>query len=764
MKQCILILLNLISYSFQINGQCLKAVVIDDSNEPLAFANIYLKQDNNVILETMSDLQGHFDLCPENKDMMLLVIEYIGKIMLEETIDFSKLDTEEIQHFVLLDDPNLTILACPTITYNRTFEDSNVEFKRKEFELMAGAYEDPARLILKYPGYAISNDQANGIINMGMAPAFTKWSLNGIEIVNPNHLSNAGTLSDLSSASAGGVNALSGNIMERFSYLSNPIGSAYANALAAFADVRTEEEQQNYLSLGLLGMETGWKFGIREKGPTLNVNYRYSFVGLLSALGVDFGGESIAFQDLFIQSYLMPSGSNHQFSFHYLFGTNKNDHQAITEEIESTVFKDISEIQFDGRLHLLGMHYEWKDYFGLNDLNFHVSYSFKDDNREAQISAPFIDSYPGFYNYSILEEKVLQAKLNSTFNIGKAVFDGGIVYTYLAQNQTLQKNIIQAFAMDEKMHQARAYFQFDLADYQNYSSSIGVNILHDRFTDESLLEPYFDYKKYLSPSVFARLGFSKNSQSPFLNHIAMAGENQVKRMKSHAFHIQMAHIFGVGFNLIGNFLYDIPEAQTLFYHGYNEFSFEENIDLNYSGKARNFGISTYAQKNFGLHKSLGLQGNFSLLESQYQWENEWFDGKYNVNYTFNFSISKSFGTIYSTGWTGNINIAFHQRGGVYSNLIDLATSEKVYFTQLDFSKPYEDRAKAYQRVDFRVILQKDLRTKFIRKQIISLDIQNLLNKENEGFYYFDHFTEEVRSQAQLGMIPVVSYKLIFGKG
>ncbi|MFN8337850.1 MAG: hypothetical protein U0T36_02405 [Saprospiraceae bacterium] len=46
-----------------------------------------------------------------------------------------------------------------------------------------------------------------------MPPEFSRWQLFGADIVNPNHLANAGTANDLATGNAGGVNALSGSVL-----------------------------------------------------------------------------------------------------------------------------------------------------------------------------------------------------------------------------------------------------------------------------------------------------------------------------------------------------------------------------------------------------------------------------------------------------------------------------------------------------------------------------------------------------------------------
>src|SRR5690606_34493743 len=72
---------------------------------------------------------------------------------------------------------------------------------------------DPARLAMAFPGVANTNDQANNVSVRGNSPAYVQWRMEGVEIVNPNHLSNAGTFSDKPAAVGGGTNILSAQML-----------------------------------------------------------------------------------------------------------------------------------------------------------------------------------------------------------------------------------------------------------------------------------------------------------------------------------------------------------------------------------------------------------------------------------------------------------------------------------------------------------------------------------------------------------------------
>jgi len=58
----------------------------------------------------------------------------------------------------------------------------------------------------------------------------------------------------------------------------------------------------------------------------------------------------------------------------------------------------------------------------------------------------------------------------------------------------------------------------------------------------------------------------------------------------------------------------------------------------------------------------------------------------------------------------------------------------------------------------------DLRISFIKKgkwkNVFSLDIQNVMNRQNDAYYYFDPLKDEIVLQKQLGLIPILSWRVI----
>ncbi len=167
----------------------------------------------------------------------------------------------------------------------------------------AATFYDPARLATTFPGVASANDQANHISIRGHSPNFITWRIDGLDFVNPNHLTNAGTMSDRPSINGGGVSVLSAQMMSDSKLLRGAFPVSYGNALSGIFDIKlrkAEKENWSYtLQGGVLGVEAAIEGPLdKEKKGGFMTNYRYSTIGLLSAAGLDVGDEKINFQDL----------------------------------------------------------------------------------------------------------------------------------------------------------------------------------------------------------------------------------------------------------------------------------------------------------------------------------------------------------------------------------------------------------------------------------------------------------------------------------
>jgi hypothetical protein len=91
------------------------------------------------------------------------------------------------------------------------------------------------------------------------------------------------------------------------------------------------------------------------------------------------------------------------------------------------------------------------------------------------------------------------------------------------------------------------------------------------------------------------------------------------------------------------------------------------------------------------------------------------------------------------------------QGGVYYNS---ATSGRTESPVVNF----EDRLVGYLRFDLRAQWTK---SKERTTRIWAIDLQNVANRENEAFVYYDDFIGDFQTSTQLGLIPVLTYRLEF---
>jgi hypothetical protein len=173
---------------------------------------------------------------------------------------------------------------------------SSRTFSVEETQKFAAAVNDPGRMAISFAG-VVSGDDGNNMISIrGNSPYGLLWKMEGVDIPNPNHYSNA-------ASSGGGISILSAQLLGNSEFFTGAFPAEYGNALSGVFDLRlrkgNNEKREFTFQAGLLGLDIAAEGPIKKgyNGSYL-INYRYSTVGLLGQLGVSFGDEQINFQDL----------------------------------------------------------------------------------------------------------------------------------------------------------------------------------------------------------------------------------------------------------------------------------------------------------------------------------------------------------------------------------------------------------------------------------------------------------------------------------
>ncbi|MEL7221941.1 MAG: TonB-dependent receptor, partial [Bacteroidota bacterium] len=189
-----------------------------------------------------------------------------------------------------------------------------------------------------------------------------------------------------------------------------------------------------------------------------------------------------------------------------------------------------------------------------------------------------------------------------------------------------------------------------------------------------------------------------------------------------------------------------------------------NFDSGYStdslfsdGTGRNYGLEITAEKFFT--DGWYALGTVSLYRSLYTAR----DGverntRYDGRYVFNVLAGKEWTVGKRQVNKLSMNLRLSNAGGNRVSPIDLAASQAEGGTVRDYSRAFETQLPYYFRTDFRIAYRFNKRR---ASSVISLDFQNVTNRENIWRDYYSPGTQEIKQITQLGLIPILNYRLEF---
>ena len=178
--------------------------------------------------------------------------------------------------------------------------------------------------------------------------------------------------------------------------------------------------------------------------------------------------------------------------------------------------------------------------------------------------------------------------------------------------------------------------------------------------------------------------------------------------------------------------------------------------LENTGRGRNYGVEISMERY--------LQNNFylTLSNSVYQSKYTAKDGverntRFNGNYIITLIGGKDFVNVRKSKTYG-INLKTIYAGGLRTTPINFAASQQQGYTVFNEKDAYSLQNPAYFRTDLRVSI------KWNRKNFtstLSLDIQNITNRLNVFSQGYDEEKNEVITNYQTGLLPILNYKIEF---
>ncbi|MFY0625090.1 MAG: carboxypeptidase-like regulatory domain-containing protein [Reichenbachiella sp.] len=698
------------------------------SGEKLLGAAVTLSTDGK---GSVTDEKGNFiisDLSPGLYELTISYLGYLPKVIPEIWVKNGKTsalvvrlkrDPQQLDEVVVSSTPNIAKLSAIRIT-------------EEKINRYAASYNDPSRLAIASSDAMVSNDQNNQISVRGLSPTLNVWRLEGVEIVNPNHLSNAGTFNDQPAATGGGVNIISAQMLDNSEFLVGHMDNSYNNGVAGIFDMNLRNGYNGGHQFTAQASFIGFDFSAegplsKSSNASYLANYRYSFTGLLGLMGVDFGGETIGYQDLSFNVNL-PLKNNASIKVFALGGLSENDFSAKSLE-ESEYEKDRSDILFNGKMGAIGAKYETPLSKNLR-LSLTSVFSMGDDQRE-QTSYTNLEE-PWMMQFHQQKNSLWSNRLHFIFNQTRSMLETGVTfnaYSFDYQNE----NDFQDLSIESSLSQLAPYANWQYALSNMFSLNMGLTYYYISREDQS--ESEIDYRLSLdfeNNNTGASLAFGKYSQVqlPYKSFVSDPYQQN-----------DFFYVFGLmtSYRYIANvqqqFNSTLIKLEGFYYHFPEIVQPQNNND-------------PYAANTYGASLNISSTTQFLYYDIGATVFNSTFgDGNSNP-----FDVQQSYSASFGKKWdfeggeksrTLSVNVKGIYQGGLH---------------QLYDSPEYKSQLNDYARLDFRIQWVKS-KTKTTTSW--SLDIQNITNRQNEAFQYYDSFTGQIETNYQLGLIPVLTYRIEF---
>lgn len=646
-------------------------------------------------------------------------------------------------------------------------------FTIEEVYRLPGTFYDPARLVALLPGVVQTNDQANHLSVRGNTPNANLWRLNGLAIVNPNHTANAGTFYDFPTLSGGGVNAISAQMLGNSGFLAGGLPVEYGYATGGTFDLRlrpgSKTKRKYQAQAGFIGFDLMAEGPIGSSGKTSYlVNGRYSFTGLLADMGVDFGGEEIRFADL--NAHLHHEWDGGEVSLFTIVGASSNVFAGPdSTEQEITRQKELFDIDFESTVQVYGVNAAFQAGGGTVQAAFGTSRVSTDRAQGLPGQRAFLDQSLN-YDY-------LNGNLQYVRTIEKVELRAGI--EFFRQNGTYDNDVERGGGGRLRLFETptiTSYSPFTSYTRTGERSDLALGLrgtLYNGNIDEFVFEPRLNYQlrtglgrltvqaDRISQTSFAQL---LSLDSPFEENFARVSNN---------FSLGYQRTFGsITTRLKGYFEYTGKDYAS----DDGAFLVSANNALELDPFTVATATLTTATRRYGLEleaaggrKTEGwyYRGSLTLLNAETEQRNgNWTKDRYSVDFIAKLTLGRE--------WNGQdkkqrdrvygLNLALIGHGGErYGMLVPprpalIQSPAGLYFAPQDLSSGYINQLNTYFRPDLRLYKTK---TRKKTTTTLALDVQNATNVRNVANVYYDAFLERPNERFQLGIIPVLSYRIVW---
>jgi hypothetical protein len=793
MKKCLFTLLFVtLSWVTFAQTQNIRGRIIDQQSQyPLIGASVYIP-DSEPLIGGSTDAEGYFVLQNVPVGRVALKITYLGykeQYLPNVLVTSGKevvLNVSLEEQIIKTDEVVITAEKDKTQLNNEFATISSRGFSVEETARYAGSRNDPARMASNFAGVSGANDARNDIIIRGNSPSGLLWRFEGIDIPTPNHFGTLGT-------TGGPVGMLNNNVLANSDFMTGAFPAEYGNANAGVFDLQMRKgngnKREHLFQIGFGGVEAGAEGPFSKKSSaSYLINYRYSTLGVFNALGIPIGtGDAVPqYQDISMKIDI-PTQKAGKFTLFGLGGISSIQlHGSKQENPEEDVYGDIySDQDFKSGTGVGGLKHTYffneKTY---SEFTFAASGFYSDfkndsltraDDENRTILDRTFNRRQVFkqWKYSFHEQinKKFNAKNNLRIGLMADIMNVNLTDSSLVYPTPNDFQIERNHKGSATLLQAYTSWQHRFND--KLTLNTGLHYQYFLLNNTSTIEPRAGLKYNINNTQSLNVGFGMHSQlqplQTYYQDTELESGTRIRTNKDLDFTKSMHFVVGYDNAFSDNMRFKVEayyqnitnapvERRSSSFSMLNngaDFGFPEVDSLVNDGTGYNYGLELTLEKFY----SRGYYFLFttSLFDSKYKGSDEVErHTAFNGNYVVNFLLGKEFKVRSKNAFF--IDTKFTIAGGRRITPVNLSASiDKGYEVRYD-EQAFTDQLAAYLRWDvkvgYRINGKKVLQEFFV-------DVQNVTNQDNVLRRQFDVYKSQVKDVYQLGLFPVVQYKLQF---
>lgn len=755
--------------------QSISGRVLDSQTEaPLAGAVVKVKN-SDPLLGARTDSGGYFRIEKVRIGRQTIEVSHIGYLPYSRENIFvtSSRETDLVikleESVVSLNEVMITDKQKKDESINQNAPVSARTFAVEETERYSGSIGDPSRMASNFAGITTLSDQRNDIVIRGNSPLGVLWRLDDIDIPNPNHFASFG-------ASGGPISMLNNNLLTNSDFFTSAFPAEYGNALSGVFDLKmrtgSTRKYEFVTQVGMNGFELGAEGPIVKNSSSFLINYRYSTLAIVDAMGFKVGIDAIPFyQDA---SFKITSGRTKLGNF-ALIGiggysyVNDFDSKKDLSRLSSGKGEDFT---FGSGMGSVGLIHKLIINNKLNIENIlSVSYTLSHISEDRFTTLP-PDPSPYFRQKS--DETGIAYLTNLKYKPGpKNIFQAGISFQVLnyqfIDSIKSTGNFLVNLDQEGNYDLLKSYVQWQHKFTDDLISYSGLHFMLFTYNNKYSLEPRAGLKWSFYPGHSINFGFGMHGQLvPRMFYIveSESSPGEIDPLNQNLGFSKSVH-YVIGYNwLISKYLrlkletyyqhlYQIPVKRgapvySMLNFGDSYFDQLPIIDsLENKGTGTNYGTEMTLEKF--LDKGYYAILTTSLYESKYRG----YDGiERNTAFNGNYIINALAGKEFMIGKRNflSLNLKITYAGSLRFIPFSIEQTGTHQFVQnFDWSRAYEERRNDYFRLNGR------LGYKLIMKKFsaeLSVDLMNMTNHKDIFTEHFNSYTGKMEYDYQFSFMPI----------